>query len=105
MKGRHFYKEPDVSKRKVSDRFGDGESKVITHPNGLYNPNLTIGELCLLRTLIHELQTSMQDGSTYILEVLPVLHKWLFAKEAPEILIYLDIKQDFENGTKIDFDK
>lgn len=98
---KHFYTEPDISKRQVSNRFGGGEGERVPL-RATYNPHLTIGELCLLRALIHDLSAVMQKeySHEYFRVVLPVLHKWLFA-DGPDLPVWLDIKEHFENGVEL----
>lgn len=97
------YKKPDISKRKVSERYGIGGldgGHTITHKNGLYNQNLTVDELSLLRALLWEGREVMKDSWEFR-RFTELIHSWMFTKKK-DIVLFQDILKDFEEGVNFE---
>lgn len=97
------YKIPDISKRKIINKHGSGGldgGHVVTHKKGLYNQNLTVGELSLLRTFIWEYKKVAKDSWEYM-RFLAFIHSWMFT-ENKEPVVHADILRDFEEGVNFE---
>ena len=100
------YTKPDVSIRQVKEA---GGTHVVTNQNGLYNQNLTVDELCLLRNLIwdykeyiksHPNKHGNHDGwdERHFTEF---VHSWMFT-DKKNVTLYSDIILDIEDGVKFE---
>lgn len=97
------YTQPDISKREISTRHGNGGidgGHTVTHKDGLYNQNLTVGELSLLRTMIWEYKELCKDSHEYR-RFLNFIHTWMFTDEKKPV-IHADILKDFEEGVNFE---
>lgn len=102
------HREPDLSEREMTERWGDGKNTVFTGIAGLYNENLTIGELSLLRHLLWDFRDiENKDGTITVRAALQLIKSWLLKNEdgsQKKLSIALDIKNAFDIGAEIDFD-
>lgn len=103
---RHIYREPEIGLRPTTDRWGDGSGTVVTGRAHLYNPNLTMGELSLLRHLIYETTLLEKEGVIDFdarVEILKLLHSWMFAGGGRVLEVPLDIFNTFRVGQQTEF--
>lgn len=90
------YRKPDPALRPVSTKHGSGGVHTVTGKRGLYNQNLTVGELSILRTMIWEYKAVTRDDWEYR-RFLEYIHSWMFT-DAKQPVLHADIIQDIEEG-------
>lgn len=84
--------EPEIEKREVVDI---GKCDVtVTRAGAMYNPNLTMDELCLLRSIIWE---HYDDH-----EITSMIHSWMFCNKKPKKVRRFSDLLDAFRGSGID---